>query len=278
MIPKRSRSGGPRTPAGKQAISLNALKTGAYAKHVVLPGESAAEFEQLLASLQKDFNPRNLVEQALIADVANILWKKWRFESASHAMMVSKLVIPPSKEYWAQIFKAKDVPEGIEIYFDKGMALTPAQGLAITIIGKLLDEWLISKKSSSHFSSSSDAKWAPLHQYFAEHKAQTLARDGMADALGIGRYAFSQSQEDEICQAFAEIEVNALVWVWNRRDQIRAAMASIKATQLVEHLCDSNANRVTEDLNRALYRALAELRKLQSWHLDVHVQDITDVG
>lgn len=37
-LPKRKRSGGPRTESGKQAVSKNALKTGSYSSLVVLPG------------------------------------------------------------------------------------------------------------------------------------------------------------------------------------------------------------------------------------------------
>lgn len=35
MLPKRKRSGGPQTDAGKQASSRNALKTGAYSSLIV---------------------------------------------------------------------------------------------------------------------------------------------------------------------------------------------------------------------------------------------------
>ncbi len=46
-IPKRKRSGGPKTEAGKLAASGNSIKTGAYSSIVTIPGESQEGFQSL---------------------------------------------------------------------------------------------------------------------------------------------------------------------------------------------------------------------------------------
>jgi hypothetical protein len=53
--------------------SRNAIKSGAYALQVVLPGEDATAFDELEQSLQADFNPRTRLEVALVHDVAVLL-------------------------------------------------------------------------------------------------------------------------------------------------------------------------------------------------------------
>ena len=55
-------STGPRTNAGKQRSSQNALQHGLLAKQTVIPGENPADFEALLSSYEDTFQPSNPVE------------------------------------------------------------------------------------------------------------------------------------------------------------------------------------------------------------------------
>ena len=61
-IPKSHRSGGPRTAAGLRAVAGNALRTGAYAAQVVLPGENPAHFQDLEQAFLNDFAPADIAE------------------------------------------------------------------------------------------------------------------------------------------------------------------------------------------------------------------------
>jgi hypothetical protein len=54
---------GPRTRQGKARSKRNALKHGVFAKDVVLPDESDAEFHALLDGLRNDFQPELFVAQ-----------------------------------------------------------------------------------------------------------------------------------------------------------------------------------------------------------------------
>lgn len=69
------RGGGPRTPAGKQRSSNNSLRHGLTAKRVVLSREDQAEFDQLLADLTVDRNPRGELELQLTAEIAACTWR-----------------------------------------------------------------------------------------------------------------------------------------------------------------------------------------------------------
>ena len=51
-------STGPKTPEGKAAVRLNALRHGLRARTVVLPGEQPEEFQQLCDDLETEWPPQ----------------------------------------------------------------------------------------------------------------------------------------------------------------------------------------------------------------------------
>jgi hypothetical protein len=55
---------------------LAALKHGAYSAMTVLPGESAAEFEQLRQQLICEWTPNGVLETETITTLARLLWRK----------------------------------------------------------------------------------------------------------------------------------------------------------------------------------------------------------
>jgi hypothetical protein len=69
------RSTGPRSEAGKAISSRNSLRHGLTAKHVLLPGDDPAEFDQLLADLTADRKPAGELELQLIAEIAASMWR-----------------------------------------------------------------------------------------------------------------------------------------------------------------------------------------------------------
>ena len=76
------RSTGPRTPDGKLASSLNALKHGILAKEVIgsgaILGESLEDFESLLAGLVEAYKPIDKVEELAVETIAMIHLRKAR--------------------------------------------------------------------------------------------------------------------------------------------------------------------------------------------------------
>jgi len=51
------KSCGPRTARGKAISSMNALKTGVFGKHVLLPDDNTDEFGRLRAALHDEWRP-----------------------------------------------------------------------------------------------------------------------------------------------------------------------------------------------------------------------------
>ena len=74
-IPKSSRSGGPKTEAGKTVSAQNSLKTGIYSNTVVLPGEDESEYQQLENQFIKDFSPQDIAELTMVRELAVVVWK-----------------------------------------------------------------------------------------------------------------------------------------------------------------------------------------------------------
>jgi hypothetical protein len=74
------KSTGPKTPEGKSAVSMNALRHGLRARSVVLPGEDPTEFHQLCNDLEAEWTPQSRTEQFYVEQMAVSQWKLTRME------------------------------------------------------------------------------------------------------------------------------------------------------------------------------------------------------
>jgi len=68
-------STGPRTEAGKQRVSQNALKHGLLARQAVLPGEDIHEYDGYIRSLEQKFQPADFLEFSLIRQMVDAEWR-----------------------------------------------------------------------------------------------------------------------------------------------------------------------------------------------------------
>ena len=73
-------STGPKTPQGKAAVSMNALRHGLRARSVLLPGEDRNEFTQLCDDLEVEWHPQSRTEQFYVEQMAVSQWKLCRME------------------------------------------------------------------------------------------------------------------------------------------------------------------------------------------------------
>ncbi len=79
---------GPRTARGKAASSKNARKHGLTSKDVVLPGESAKEFQALRTQLGETLQPLGALEEELVERVLMCMWRlrrAYRVETSIYA-------------------------------------------------------------------------------------------------------------------------------------------------------------------------------------------------
>ncbi len=76
------KSTGPKTPAGKSAIKLNALKLGIYTKDVVLPSEDPIPYRELQAAFLLEYSPETPTEIYLIDNIVTAIWRRRRVQAA----------------------------------------------------------------------------------------------------------------------------------------------------------------------------------------------------
>jgi hypothetical protein len=79
-------STGPKTRKGKAAVRLNALRHGLLTLDVVLPGEDADAFEDLLNQVRADLSPVGPIEELLADRVVNFMWRLGRLARAETAL------------------------------------------------------------------------------------------------------------------------------------------------------------------------------------------------
>ena len=80
-----SKAGGPRTQQGKQRASRNAIKFGIFSTVVILPGESRAEYDRLLARLWEAWQPQGAREEVEVEKMAIATWRQRRLFLAESA-------------------------------------------------------------------------------------------------------------------------------------------------------------------------------------------------
>src|SRR5579872_7183164 len=73
-----AKSRGPTTPAVKLASSQNATQHGIFSRTMILGCESQNSFEQLLAEIKDQVQPRNSTESAYVETMAIARWRQMR--------------------------------------------------------------------------------------------------------------------------------------------------------------------------------------------------------
>src|SRR5215472_9038337 len=68
-------STGPRTAQGKQTSSANAKSHGLTSRSALLFGEDPEEYALLHRTYEEHYLPRNLIEQRMVTELADIKWR-----------------------------------------------------------------------------------------------------------------------------------------------------------------------------------------------------------
>lgn len=68
-------STGPKSPEGKARVAANRLTHGLASRHVILPGESQQDYDDILAAILADLAPNSPIEDILAHQAAEAHWK-----------------------------------------------------------------------------------------------------------------------------------------------------------------------------------------------------------
>src|SRR5260370_10646274 len=80
-------STGPRTEAGKQRSSLNALRHGLTGQTVVLPSDDLIAYQRHCQQLHDQYHPNNATEVQLTQAVADLSWRLNRIKAIKTHML-----------------------------------------------------------------------------------------------------------------------------------------------------------------------------------------------
>lgn len=276
-IPKSTkRSGGPRSQAGKARSAFNAVKSGAYATHALLPGDDPAQFAQLEAQLLESFCPADLIEAALVHELTLLAWKKQRLAATEQTLLSHRLRAPVTFEeeqrlkrvwpaYAQRALPYLDDIDGETVAYSRKLkhqaeylqkqqlteaALIQAQQQMPELYRALIDtaeRWLGSITPTPK-----------------ELLRQTIVHeDGSSDGL------LEAALNDIILHA------SAMIWAYPRCATLRQDWATIRAQRVIDWFEQASWQRARDDLSRAFFRTLAELRDQQTWRRRQRAIDVT---
>jgi len=78
---------GPRTSAGKEIVSQNALRTGLFSSRNCVAPQDAEAYEALRASLWEHFAPQNPAEELFTAEIVRASWRLQRCAHTEEALL-----------------------------------------------------------------------------------------------------------------------------------------------------------------------------------------------
>lgn len=256
------RSGGPKSESGKLVAASNALKTGAYSMStIILPGESEAEFNELVEQFSRDFAPSDIAEVTMVRDLAILAWKKRRLDRIEHSGMMRAINAP---------FDAYDFVDSK--YLSQNSAQTiremgdDAREFQRTLIrAKELLKGVISPELIPVLQ-----KDFPLLYREIETIAQTEFDEEVAREIWGEFVVDLEDGEDGI--PFLNFAIQEFIsnlddcqWPLENLELARAEISSVLEKRLMRFMDQRVKFRVSDDLDRAFYRTLNELRKHQGW-------------
>lgn len=281
------RSGGPRTAEGKAVAAANSQKTGIYATTVVMSDESEQDFLELRDALLDELGASGVLEGALVHELAVITWKKARLDRLEHRVVMQRLNAPVTPED----------------YFEGGLPRTPENEW---ILGKLeifseeagfnlelkerVARQIIDPKTRSAGLAHIQAHLPELYEQmivWVREPYQVDLEQGV-DSLK-AMMARQSAQKTENYDALIGVlgaglgyrilgECERYKRALTLLPQLEAIKKQIRDYRLVNLMAADGPNRAREDLNRAFFRVLKELRTQQEWRRRHDVIDVTPNG
>ena len=263
-----NKSTGPRTEKGKKVVSQNALKSGVYARDIVLPTESLADFEVLHQNFIGDFKPQDIVGAQLVHDIAVVVWKRMRLERIENKVLTELLNAPTREEeavgsryLWrSEVANLADV---IHLLTDEYL-----QELEVALRSAIeFQEHQLSDEQISEFAKAipmldeflnlqyPDYELTPTYKMLSAHPRKLN--------LGLNENA---SISEMLKIAIKEMRENQ--WLGTHRDAILREYAAVRNRRMMAFMENAGTSRAFDDLRRSFSKLLAEYRRHEAWLKD----------
>jgi hypothetical protein len=272
-LPKIRRSGGPKTPDGKLASSRNAIKTGAYAVQVLLPGESEQEFRELEQLFIDDFAPSGIAEAALVHSLVATIWKKLRLEKLESRHIHDLLDrFPRSSEFSAVGFD--DYPQVAKEWVNH-----PEKISSLNLEQVQSGYWALKSLNKSRFDADEMQAFKKDLPVIFKRLQDSLSDLGVKDLsiLGMVGTRYHHGAETRPIEDMTDKLIEQLqgeIWAIQNQGQLLKVRQQIRDKRLVEFLNLNRSQRVSDDLDRAYFKTLDELRKQKEWRRKQEVVDV----
>lgn len=265
---RSNRKGGPRTDQGKLVSSRNAIKTGSYSALIILPGESEEDFRILEEQFFKDFSPEDIAEAAMVRSLAGVVWKKLRAEKLEHSAMIRQLKAP---------FLEPMFPEDSD--YLNGYLRHELMNFVAGLDDRDVDKWHKSFQLADKFKIGQaeaidvieiDTLAKPLYEFLfnCASNDSPIYED---HRLWLGLRLREKGAEVDFLKYFSLAFLNKHQqerWAIENLSLIRRLIAEVKESRLLTFLQHQNLQRIHDDLDRAFFRTLTELRNHQKWRRD----------
>lgn len=253
-------SGGPATRAGKLASSQNALKSGAYANSLLFPGEDEAAFQSLQEAFIKDWMPQDATEQELVRKLTSLVWKMRRLERLEQAavprLLARKFEFREFSDFpgcsAATANRILEMEDG-GIAFQKNLTMAReivAEGLTDRRLKQIRQAF---PELYEELARCALECFEPFLPEAAWCDATVDDEDGRVE--GFGQFVMTEYLNEH----------RELVWVFDHRLEFDAKVRATREDRLMEFVVRLGGQRAHNDLERAFYRALSELRRHRSW-------------
>ena len=279
VLKNPKRSGGPKTLEGKLSSSRNSLKTGVYSSQVIIPGESEEEFKLLLDQFTISFKPADIAEAAMVHDLASLTWKKLRLERLEQADFVRLLETPPALYEINRYFKIND---------ELSWLIKDLSILEPSFVESARDQLQYIKSFPK--GEISDEAFLNLPNTLPDlyDSIVTLAKHEFD--FGVDNVAPSEITRLQITSEEYGKEpllkyilrkhtknLEGIVWADQHIEEIQVAIQKVKQKNLLEHIQKQGVMRAYDDLSRAYFRTLSELRRQQEWRRRMGIVDVEEV-
>lgn len=258
-----SKSTGPKSEAGKAAVSQNARTHGLLSRNLIVEGESQEEFSQLLAELADEFQPVGLVEHALIERVGIALWRQRRLVRAESAEVSLN----------QQSFGSRQTNKVGEVLNLDFMVSREIKAPADVADGADLSSLVKARKVWESVRNSGVADKADVFSNLPQGVQKNLLQNYGVDADEIDAVIKAKfgSWENFFVRYVAHYD--SLV----EKQRIREVSRLVMQSQALPAKTDLLARYQTA-LDNDLYKALKALREAQTWRQNKAVLSATPVG
>lgn len=242
-----------------------------------MPGESEEDFRLLEQQFIQDFSPQDIAQSAMVRSLAVITWKKLRAEKIEHSGLLlalstpfdlsdyHKLNLPFGKHNpqivldWLRRLSDEDIAEWVD---------------AVRIVRRFLEtDATVTELQALQ-------KQSPLLYQYYEDEADGIGATGRGPTYwATAKVKTYDDVVHDFIKRYSDMFIKSHeveVWAIDHIDEFKQGVKDMKEARLLRFIQQKNIQRVHDDLDRAFYRTLNELRNHQRWRRDESAIEVTD--